>query len=298
VEDRRTIEVAADMDRRKLDLNDLHDTPPWDWPANAGEMLMQALPDRSIAASDRILAAQLAGDITVMDDEMADLLLSIVRSADEPEKLRAKAAISLGPVLEEMDTEGFEDDLSEPPITKRTFDQIQETLGKIYSDEDEPKEVRRRVLEAAVRAPQDWQRDAIEAAYSSDDEDWKLTATFCMQWVPGFGDQILEMLESRNPDIHYEAVRAAGAQVLDAAWPHVAALLTSETTEKTLLLAAIEAAASIRPSEAGPILAELASSDDDEIAEAADDAMDMALHGLDEYGDEDEDEDEGEKPLH
>src|SRR5258706_10131815 len=106
------------MDRRKLDLNDLKETPPWDWPADAGEMLKQALPDRRIAASDRIIAAELAGDLTVMEDKIADLLLSIVRSAGEPEKLRAKAAISLGPVLEETDTEGFEDDLSEPPISE------------------------------------------------------------------------------------------------------------------------------------------------------------------------------------
>ena len=250
---------------------------------------MRALRDRRSAASDRVLAADLAGDVTVMNDEVADLLLSIVQSADEPGRLRARAAISLGPALEEADTQGYDDDFVEPSISSAMFKRIQATLRRIHDDEDAPKEVRRRVLEASVRSPQDWHKDAIRAAYSSDDEDWKLTAVFCMGWIRGFDAQILEMLKSRNPDIHCEAVRAAGNWELDAAWPHVAALIGSETTEKSLLLAAIEAAASIRPEEARPVLTGLAASEDGEIAEAASEAL--LEPGYDEDDDEDEDED-------
>lgn len=43
-----------------------------------------------------------------------------------------------------------------------------------------PKEVRRRVLEGSVRAPQDWHKDAITEAYAGNDELWKLTAVFAM----------------------------------------------------------------------------------------------------------------------
>jgi hypothetical protein len=85
-------------------LTSLEITPPWEWPANAGETLIRILRDRRSAASDRIIAADLAGSITVMDDRMADLSLSLVRSADEPEQLRATAAISLGPELEMANT--------------------------------------------------------------------------------------------------------------------------------------------------------------------------------------------------
>jgi hypothetical protein len=49
--------------------------------------------------------------------------------------------------------------------------------------------VRRRVLEASVRAPQDWHQEAIREAYSSGDESWRLTAVFCMRFVRGFKDQ-------------------------------------------------------------------------------------------------------------
>jgi hypothetical protein len=265
-----------------VSLKGLQDTPPWDWPVNARDILEGSLRNRGTALSDRIIAAELAGHVVVLDDSMADLLLSIVRSSGEPEELRARAAISLGPALEQCDTEGFDDDLAEPPITGATFRRIQQTLRETHMDEGAPKELRRRALEASVRAAQVWHQDAIRAAYSSGDEDWKLTAVFGMRWVAGFDDEILEMLESRNPDIHYEAVRAAGNWGLYAAWPHVAALIASEETEKHLLLAAIEAAANLRPREAGAVLAELADSEDEEIAEAVDEALLMAEPGFDE----------------
>ena len=44
-----------------------------------------------------------------------------------------------------------------------------------------------------------------------------------MRFVRGFDEQILEALDSKNPDTHYEVVLAAGNWEVDAAWPHVAA---------------------------------------------------------------------------
>ena len=136
--------------------------------------------------------------------------------------------------------------------------------------------MRRRILEASLRAPQGWHRDAICAAYGSGDELWRLTAVFCMRFVRGFEEQILEALDSTNPDIHYEAVIAAGNWGLDTAWPHVAALVASRKTQKPLLLAAIDAAASIRPHEAHETLDNLAESDDEDIADAVHEATAMA----------------------
>jgi hypothetical protein len=90
-------------------------------------------------------------------------------------------------------------------------------LQKLYFDNGIPKEVRRRILEASVRAPESWHQNAIQAAYSSGDKDWMLTAVFAMGRVRGFDDQILEALKSADPEIHYEAVEAAGAWGLAAA---------------------------------------------------------------------------------
>jgi hypothetical protein len=271
-----------------MDLKTLRDTPPWEWPEGADNMFLGILQDVRADESDRLLAAELAGDFTVINDELANTLLSIVFNGDELEKLRGKAVISLGPALEHAYIEEFEDP-DDVVIGEQTFLRIRETLRKLYMDSSVPREVRRRILEASVRAPHDWHPDAVRAAYSSDHEDWKLTAVFCMRYVRGFDDQILESLDSKNPDIHYEAVCAAGNWGVDAAWSHIAWLLTSEDTDKSLLLAAIEAAACIDPQKAADILFDLTESEDEDIAEAAFEAM-AAAGGLaeeEEYDDED-----------
>jgi HEAT repeat protein len=285
------------MGENRMDLKTLHDTPPWEWPEDAGEMFLEILRDERADKSERLLAAELAGDSTVIDDELADALMSILLSGHEPEDLRARAVISLGPALEYADIDGF-DDPEYVPISEQTFIRIQKTLRKLYMDAGVPKEVRRRILEASVRAPQDWHRDAVRAAYSSDDEDWRLTAVFCMRFVRGFEERILQSLDSRNPDIHYEAVCAAGNWEIDAAWSHIAGLVIAEDTDKSLLFAAIEAAASIRPHEASEILVELIESDDEDIVEAAYDALGMAealaVEGWDEDNDDNDDDDDDE----
>jgi hypothetical protein len=160
------------------------------------------------AEPDRLLAAERAGDPAAMNDEPVGALLTVLCGDVKPEKLRAKAAISLGPVLEQADTDGLED-IDEVPITERTFHAIQETLRKTYLDADVPQEVRRRALEASVRAPQDWHFDAIRAVFNSGDEAWQLTATFCNALHARFRGRDLRGA-GENPDIHYEAVCAAG----------------------------------------------------------------------------------------
>jgi hypothetical protein len=170
-------------------------------------------------------------------------------------------------------------------------------LRELYLNADVPEVVRRRVLESSVHAPQDWHPDAVRAAYSSGDEIWRLTAVFCMRYLRGFDDQILEALGSKNEDIHYEAVCAAGNWGVDAAWSHVARLVTSKGTDKATLLAAMDALAGIRPREAGAILVGLTDSDDEDIVEAAHEAMTMA-EGLSEIEDDDEEEEDEEKLLH
>ena len=264
-----------------MDLEALKDTPPWDWPeGTAGELLRIVRKERAAAERVRFLAIQLAGDFTVVNEELVDALLAVLHDSDESEKSRARAAISLGPVLDYMDTEDIEnehfDDENELPISAETFERIQASLRTLYEDAKIPKEVRRRILEASVRAPEDWHVDAIRVAYASDDEAWKLTAVFCMRFVRGFDEQIVKELDSKNADIHFEAVVAAGNWGVEAAWPHVTVLIHSAKTPKPLLLAAIEAVPSIRPKEAMDVLSELRESDDEEIVDAIDEALAMA----------------------
>ena len=269
-----------------MDLKTLQDTPPWDWPEDAAKKFQETLIDPKAKKSDRLIAAELAGDLTVMNDQLADTLMAAIRRPDEPEQLRAAAAIALGPVLEQADTDGFEDPDDAMPITQRTFRNLQESLHKLHFDNTIPKEVRRRILEASVRAPEDWHQNAIRAAYSKGDKEWILTAVFSMRWIRGFDDQILEALKSGDDEIQYEAIQAAGNWGLAAAWSDILALVRDAATPKSLLLAAIGAVASIRPAEARSVLVDLGDSDDEEIVEAVDEAIAMAETVPDEEDDE------------
>jgi len=275
-----------------MDIKSLCDVPPWEWPSDAWKTILKTLTDERADQSDRLAAAELGGDLVAMNDQLADALLAIVRNGDEAEELRATAALSLGPVLEQADTELADgsrfDEPEDVPISYRTFRNIQDSFRKLYFDENVPNELRRRILEASVRAPQDWHPSVIRTAYLSGDKDWMLTAVFSMGQIRGFNDQILEALKSTDAEIHYEAVRAAGTWELDPAWPHVVTLVNDPATPKPLLLAAIDAVASIRPREAGPILVDLADSDDEEIAEAANEAMAMAQTMSSEPSDEED----------
>ncbi len=258
-----------------MDLKNLNALAPWDWPGDAGEMLLKILGDRTADESERLLAADLAGNLTVVDDELATALLSVLRNDRETDDLRAMAAGSLGPALEHVEIFGYEDP-DDILLSETVFHELQRSLRELYGKADVSKEVKRRILEAAVHACQEWHGDAVRTAYASDDQDWRLTAVFGMRFVRGFDRQILEALDSANPHICYEAVCAAGNWGVEAAWPKVAEILTAAQTDKPLLLAAIESAVAIRPQEAAEILSELAYSEDEDIAAAVCEALAIA----------------------
>jgi hypothetical protein len=253
-------------------------------------MIRKTLGDRRAGESARLIAAELAGESIVRDDHMAEALLTLVRNADEPSELRAMAAISLGPALEQA-AMGF-DDPDDVSITELMYRNIQGSLQKLYADTGIPKEVRRRILEASVRYPEPWHPDLVREAYATGDREWILTAVFAMRWIRGFDEQILEALHNPDPEMHYEAVMAAGERELDGAWPHVVELVRDPDTPKMLLLAAITAVGSIRPAEAGQVLVDLAESDDEDIVDAATEAISMAGAASDWDEDDEEDEDD------
>ena len=271
----------------QMNIHTLKDIPPWDWPGNAAEIISKVLREKSAPGPDRVLAAELAGDPVAINDDLGNLLLTIIRDNDEPEELRAKAAISLGPALDYGSLMEF-DDPDDIMLSKGVFNKVQKQLQNIYQDTDTPKTLRRRVLEASVRAPMDWHKRAIQEAYRSNDHEWLLTAVFCMGYVKGFDDQILESLKSENPDIFFEAVCSAGNREVKAAWPYIKEILTGEDIDKPLLLAAINASSPINPYESVDILNELSFSDDEDIAEAVEDALHNAGMYADDLSDYDD----------
>lgn len=276
-----------------MKLKAYRDKPPWEWPIDSGDKFLEVLLDSHAEESDRLLAAELAGDYTVVNDKLVEGLLTVLANDDEPDELRNNSAIALGPALEHSYCYGF-DDIEDILITEQVYKKIQEVLHNLFMNTSIPNIVRRRILEASVRAPQPWHEDAVRDAYSKGEDDWRLTAVFCMSYIRGFDDWIIESLDSSDPYIKYHAVCAAGQWGLNSTWEHIEALIKSEETEKELLLAAIEASIEIRPQEALLILGHHLDSDDQEIVDTTYEAIAMA-EGLleledDSWNNEDKDE--------
>lgn len=256
-----------------MDPQRLATLPSWEWPPEAGPMLLGYLLDEQARYDDRLLAVELAGDIVVMDDEIAAALLEIVTGTG-PEELRGRAAIALGPTLEQCDTmdpEAF-GEIDVVPVDPKTFRRIRRTLRELVQSGDTPKQVRRMAIEASVRAPRRWHADAIREAWESEDREWRITALFCMGWVRGFRELILFELEDPDVDLRIQAILAAGRWELKGAWEHVRPLL-SEDAPKPLVLAAIEASTGVAPRSARKPLRRLARSEDPEIATLAREAL-------------------------
>jgi hypothetical protein len=256
-------------------LKELVNAPPWEWPEDTDRRLLEVLRAESPAEEDLLCAAELAGDLTVMNDEIAAALLDLVRSDSKTDQVRGTAALAFGPALEQADTDGFEDP-DDVPISEGAYDTIVNALPRLYNDASVPKQVRRRVLEASVRAPQEWQKDAARAAWASGDDEERLTAVFCMGYVRGFDQEILEALKDKNSDLRYEAICAAAEWPISAAWPVVSSLIASPSSDKKTLLAAIGAVASIRPEQAYEVLAALRDSSDEDVVAAVDEALALA----------------------
>ena len=259
-----------------MNVKELRDIPPWEWPQDAPETILETLRNRFAELEDRIDAAQMAGDATIVDDELADALLSVLTDDSEDENLRAMAAIALGPGLETADMMGLDDE--DCPFSEEMFGRILDTLESIVKDESKPKLLRRRALEGGVRAQDEWQADIVSDAYAGDDPEWHLTAVFCMQYVPGFDEQILEVLRGDDPAEIYCAVTAAGNFEIREAWSHIRAILehgAHSEDEKWLLIEAIEAAPLVNNDRYLEYVEPYVSDEDEDIAEAAEEALAM-----------------------
>ena len=101
--------------------------PSWEWPEDAAKLLLDVLHDDRAEAPARLLAAELAGDLVVMNDELADALLTIVRDGGAGAEPRGMAAIALGPALEHAYMAGFEE-ADDIVISQKMFPVIRQAL--------------------------------------------------------------------------------------------------------------------------------------------------------------------------
>jgi hypothetical protein len=233
-----------------------------------------------------------------MDDATAEKLLEIAES-DQDENIRADVIVAFGPIIDECGTDyeedfGFGPELL-PSVSKAVFESMVRRLRRIYEDPAQPTIVRRRAMEVLVRDPQPWQKDAIRRDFASGERDWRLTSIFSMGYHQGFDKEILQLVESGDGDLRFEAVRAAGLRSLKEAGPTLRKLARSSSTARDLRIAAILSLPPVDP-DCRELLETLRRSDDEEISAAAEEALDeLAIWEMDdpeeddEFGDDDED---------
>lgn len=230
-----------------------------------------------LKSADEEARADAREELTLqMNDEIAQAFLEIAKQGTD-DRVRADTIIGLGPIIEEAGldyTDTDSDDLGEmgPGIARRTLETIQRELRTIFEDESQPKLVRRSALEALVRDPQQWHADAIRKLIANNDPEWRITGVFAMGYVPGFESDIMAFIQTSEGALLYEAVRAAGRAELTEAVEKLRAIAVDERADSGLRAAAIEALPYI-DDEADELLEDLAEHEDEEIASAAEFAL-------------------------
>lgn len=203
-------------------------------------------------------------------DESLELMARLLHLAqwDEATAVRAAATSEIGRFL----LLGEYGDVPEDRVS-----QAQDTIVGLLTDDQEDLEVRRRALEAIANSSHEIVTEAIEEAYQGDERLMRVSAVFAMGRTcdTRWGATILREMSSSDPEIRYEAARAAGEVGLAEAVPLLSRLALDNDRETQE--AAVWALGEIGGREALRVLSALAEraqdSGDDFLIEAVNDAI-------------------------
>lgn len=244
-----------------------------------------SLPFVAALRGDDALARAFALDevAPVVDDALARELLRFARDPEGVPEERGRALIALGPALEETSYEEAEDGSLEPPVgpeewwatplSEGAYREVQDSLRRIYHDGGQPKVIRRRALEAAVRAQRPWHRDAVATAWSSGDPEWRVTAVFAMGFLGGFESEIEAAFRGDDPVLRREAMRAAGHSELERLAPSLLEVAADPEADPEDRAAAVDALGELQYEAAVSLMEMLVDHEDEDLAEAAEAAL-------------------------
>ena len=225
------------------------------------------------------------------DPRWIDVLMR--KATDDPHsEVRTHAISALGRYIFEGDAAAFEDwDAYEISITPVDYERVTEFLFRFAQDPEEAIEVRRYAIEAlAFRSEDPNVLDLIEWAYHHQDRRLRVSALFSMarNGDPRWTDYILAELHSRDTEIQYEAVHAAGELSLEEATETLIEMVRSKNVRKPLRLLAIYALGQIGNERAYPVIDRLTHSRDRDVREVAREAVDewFAVNAADDMVDE------------
>jgi HEAT repeat protein len=213
------------------------------------------------------------------EDEGLDLMERLIRLAqnDESRAVRAAATSALGRFI-------LAGELGDLPDSET--ERAQDVVVDILNDEDEDVDVRRRALEAIANCGHEIVEDAIEEAYEGFDRRMQVSSIYAMGRTcdaPRWGEIVVRELGSEDPEMRFEATRAAGELELKDAIPTLAQIARDPDSEIKEM--AIWSLGEIGGEDAVRLLKKFArdaeQSGDDELVEAIQEAIANAALGGD-----------------
>jgi len=239
-------------------------------------------------AEPAVRAAAISSLWEDVDPALIAPLLNLLQT-DDSEPVRAAAASALGRYVYEGELEELAEARVKPIIT---------ALKATYRDVSQPIEVRRRALESLGFLGDDDTSQLITQAYHHADDRMKLSAVFAMGRsldAKRWGSIVVEELAAPDPEMRYEAARAAGELEYAPAVRKLGELL--DDVDEDVQLATVWSLGQIGGEKARQLLIAVLDSDAEHLHEEAEDALaelefkaDNLNFSMFDFEDEDEDE--------
>lgn len=196
--------AKVDPKRRENLMEDLEELSDADTLTCFDDLCYMVLEDEN----PRVRAAAIRLLWETNDLSFSNRLIQILKN-DPDETVRSAAASGLGMYvyLGEIDE-----------ISQKQLEKVEETLLKVL-ESTEKRQVRRKSLEALGFSSRPEVPSLIHNAFKSNEMDWRISALFAMgrsadqRWK----EQVLASLKDPDPEIRFEAIRAAGELELKSA---------------------------------------------------------------------------------
>lgn len=222
-----------------------------------------------LALRDEDAAIRATAITALWEDEGEDLLAYLLDEAlADPDRLVREAAVRALAHFSQL--------VVEEEISPRWFTPLRARLLALVRGDDSA-ELRRRALEAlAVYTDDPDVTGEIERAYRADDETLQMSALYAMgrnldgRWL----DTVIQEMDSASPGLRYEATKASGEFGDQRAVPLLIERLGDDDRE--VQLAAIGSLGRIGGNAPMTVLRRLATSKDDAVREAAEEALEEA----------------------
>jgi HEAT repeat protein len=256
----RRVWPSTAVDRRQAIMHHLVEITEANFEVDFGSIFRMGLADED----PEVRTAAIDGLWEEEDVKLIPALLDLLRH-DSSETVRAAAATSLGHFV-------LAGELEEIPAAK--LEQVVESLRDVFEDDSEALDVRRRAVEAIGYSSADGVADLIAEAYADDEEPMRISAVFAMgrsadlRWA----GQALAEVDSPDPEMRYEAVRACGELQNPDAIPALTTLL--DDPDYQVREATVWALGQIGGHEARRLLAGILEDEESDLREVAEAALD------------------------